>query len=392
MKNLCKSFFISFVLYCCISANQAGAQITITSAVVDTGHVMLYAHSDTATIATLTGLYSDDSYSQVLNIGFNFNFYGNIDSQCVIGENGNLCFNTSLTGGYDQWPISASLLGNTEVLNSVCGPWCDMSSNPFTLTQITTLATGTTPNRIFAVNFCHVPLFNADSMYVTTQIVLHETSNIVEVNITHYQFYEAWIGGAAIVGVQNATGTKATTAPGRDYPSMWNGYNESWRFTPNLADTSYTVASIPFAPISYFGAVYWYDSSTGAYLGYGDSILIPTPTPPVAYVAVGVDCPGSDVFSTDSTEGSIDFRFATSGVALLSDARHVLLYPNPAHDVLSVSADGMISEIEITNLVGQTLIRQSPNAKKVQIDTAPLSPGVYLVKINSAVMRKFVKE
>ena len=109
-------------------------------------------------------------------------------------------------------------------------------------------------------------------------------------------------------------------------------------------------------------------------------------------MAVGVDCPGSDVFSTDSTEGSIDFRFATSGVALLSDARHVLLYPNPAHDVLSVSADGMISEIEITNLVGQTLIRQSPNAKKVQIDTAPLSPGVYLVKINSAVMRKFVKE
>jgi len=248
--------------------------------------VTLYAALSSAT-PTDIGLYSDDSYSGVLPIGFTFNFYGTPNTQMIVGENGCICFDLALAGGYNPWPISAALLGNTNQLNTICGPWCDIDGAIAAQPIYYTLQ-GVAPHRSCAITWCGVYMFSCTTQWTTTQIILYETTNIAEVHITHKTICAGWNGGYAICGVQNAAGTLATVAPGRDFPSVWTGTNEAWRFTPSGA--TYTVGAIPFAPVPYgIPTVYWYDSLTGAYIGTGDSITV-TPSVPTTYKAGAKSC------------------------------------------------------------------------------------------------------
>ena len=94
----------------------------------------------------------DDIYSTPFTLGFTFNFYGTNYTQVLVGANGNLCFDMGLSGAYDPWPISAALLGNTSVLNNICGPWCDIDYADYGGT-CTYSSDGVAPNRKFIVNF-----------------------------------------------------------------------------------------------------------------------------------------------------------------------------------------------------------------------------------------------
>ena len=132
-------------------------------------------------------------------------------------------------------------------------------------------------------------MFDCTTQWTTSQIILYESTNVVEVHIGHKTICTTWNGGYAICGVQNATGTAATTAPGRDYPSTWSVTNEGWRFTPS-GSTSYTVASIPYAPIPYASStIYWYNATTGTYLGTGSTQVV-APTTTTTYKAAAVGC------------------------------------------------------------------------------------------------------
>lgn len=236
-------------------------------------------------VPTSAGITSDDGYSGVIPIGFNFTFYGTNYTQCVIGSNGNICFNLGSAGAYCPWPISAALLGNVSMYNSICGPWCDIYiPGGGTITYATS---GTAPNRKFCVTWCHCAMFSCTTQWITTEIILYETTNVIETHTAHKTICP-WNGGYAIVGVQNATGTSATVAPGRDWPATYNQTNEAWQFTPS--GPTYTVASIPYAPIPYASSsVYWYDSTTGAYLGMGPTLPV-APIVGTTYRAAALGC------------------------------------------------------------------------------------------------------
>jgi len=348
----------------------------------------MYAIPDSSTEAVQTGLYSDDSYSLATPIGFTFSFYNILHTECVIGENGNIVFDSTLADQYDPWPIIQPLLGNTSVTNSICAPWCDL----FMYGDISYFTTGTAPNRKFAINYCNVSFNYCDSYSVTSQIVLYETTNIIDVYIGHKEICYAWNGGLAIVGVQNAAGTAATAAPGRDYPSSWATTNEAWRFTPATGGTSYTVDSIPYTPIPYYENIYWYDSSTGTNIGTGDSITILTPTAPTTYMAIVTSCNDSATSIFDTTTGYFHLLRETSGVGILPPFNSLSVYPNPAHDILNIAADKTIQQVTISDLLGQTLLNLPCNSDRAEINTSTLLPGIYFIKINGSVMQRFVKE
>ncbi len=263
------------------------SQLTI----VDTGDCLnrtLHA-TVTGTLPTGTGITADDGYSGVFPIGFTFNFYGTNYTQLVIGSNGVINFNLALAGGYCPWPITAALLGNANMRNAICGPWCDILISAGG--SITYSTAGVAPNRKFAVTWCGSRMYSCTTQWTTSQIILYETSNLIEVHTANKTIC-AWNGGYAITGVHNAAGTAATVAPGRDFPSVWSVTSppEAWRFTPVGAGTSYTVASIPHAPLPYAtSAVYWYDSTTGAYLGSGPYLTVAPPVP-TTYKAVALGC------------------------------------------------------------------------------------------------------
>ncbi len=67
------------------------------------------------------------------------------------------------------------------------------------------------------------------------------------------------------------------------------------------------------------------------------------------------------------------------------------LYPNPATTKLTINYHENITTILIANLLGQTIYSHEYNSSQVQIDIADLPTGIYLIKINGAEVRKFVK-
>ncbi|NDC42432.1 MAG: hypothetical protein EBZ77_12940, partial [Chitinophagia bacterium] len=250
--------------------NNARAQLYLSADSVSCG-----ATSDTLRAVlvgdapTSAGITSDDGYSGLISIGFTFNFYGTNYTQLCIGSNGILNFNSSSAGSYCPWPISAALSGNSSVYNCICGPWCDIyipAGGTITYSTV-----GTSPNRKFAATWCSTAMYSCTSQWITTQIIIYETTNVIETHIAHKTIC-SWNGGYAIVGVQDATGSASTAAPSRDYPTTWTATNEAWRFTP-VSSSSYTCSSISFAPIPYASStICWYDSATHTFLGTGPTL------------------------------------------------------------------------------------------------------------------------
>ena len=347
-------------------------------------YVTLYATvTGTGGINHPTNIYEDDAYSDSIDMGFNFNFYGGTYSQCVIGANGNLTFDLSLSNLYDDWQVIYPLLGNSGLLNNICGPYCDMDIFYTGVDggQIDYFTAGVSPNRKFVVNFCKNIMFGCSDVSTSTQIILYENTNQIEVHISNKP-YCTWNDNRAIVGVQNASGTNATVAPGRDQTDSWSASNESWQFSPDSSFSSYIVTSIPYAPIPSY-TVYWFDSSTGWSLGYGDSIVI-IPSGAEIYQGVALSC--NDTVS----EGYVSL--IPEQITPADRETYLTIYPNPTQSGLNISSAGLINSVEVYDMLGRRIIGQKFQSRTVQLSTSQLSSGVYLAKVNGIIVKQFVKE
>src|SRR5690606_32302141 len=66
----------------------------------------------------------------------------------------------------------------------------------------------------------------------TTQIVLYEISNVIEIYVGRRVPCTTWQAGAGVIGIQNAAGTEAYIPPNRN-TGAWSAIEEAWRFTPS---------------------------------------------------------------------------------------------------------------------------------------------------------------
>ena len=69
--------------------------------------------------------------------------------------------------------------------------------------------------------------------------------------------------------------------------------------------------------------------------------------------------------------------------------------PNPAGNILSLSANDNISNVEIYNTLGQKAISKNINALNTNIDLTHLQKGIYLMKAtinNKSATYKIIKE
>ncbi|WP_309641185.1 T9SS type A sorting domain-containing protein [Flavobacterium sp.] len=70
---------------------------------------------------------------------------------------------------------------------------------------------------------------------------------------------------------------------------------------------------------------------------------------------------------------------------------HFVCFPNPVKNTLSISNDSNIDSIEITSVLGQTMIAKKVNELQTEINLSPFSNGVYFVKVTAEGQEKTVK-
>lgn len=212
----------------------------------------------------------DDEVSNAIPIGFNFEFYCNSYSNLYIGSNGWVSFNTWPDAYYDNDPIPTS----TQVNNMIALAWDDL--DPSSGGGVEYFTTGTAPNRRMIINFLSIPHYGCANCLITSQVILEEGSNAIEIHNTRVD--RDGINGTMTQGIENSTGTRGVFVPGRN-SSNWSANAESWRFSRAATPGTYNVS---------------WQSPLGAQIGTGDQFVV-TPNQPTTYYAVVSDNSGACV-------------------------------------------------------------------------------------------------
>lgn len=263
----------------------------------------------------------DDTWSDVIDLGFDFCFFGDTYSQIVIGSNGVISFDTSTATNYNGWNIDpedtlpnndnpslseANIFGAAHDIDpSVCG-------------EVNYFIFGSSPSRMFVVNYTEVCHFSCNDLTSSTQIILYESSNTIDVNIFNKPVCDTWNDGNAVIGIQNPDDTIAYTPEGRN-TGVWTATDEFWRFSPSIGTPSYTLE--------------WFDGDT--LVGTGDSVSV-TPTESTEYTA------------------AITYELCNGGTATLTDSVMVDIYENPEvvaaeNDVFICEGLSVTLEVEVPN-------------------------------------------
>ena len=76
------------------------------------------------------------------------------------------------------------------------------------------------------------------------------------------------------------------------------------------------------------------------------------------------------------------FRKSTVSIKSLNAAK-VNIYPNPASDNLTITADKQIQMVTVLNNIGQSVLTMNPDSKVVSLDVSKLTNGVYFIRTTS---------
>ena len=260
-----------------INANVFSAQQTTSYTVSAIPYIPPYPFN----LGTQLFIGIDDIWGDTISLPFDFCFYDSSYSQIVVGANGLISFNTAYANLFCPWSYTASVPSTALPLNAVFGAYHDI--DPSICGEIKYQILGAFPCRTFVVNFNEVCHFSCNNLETTQQIILYETTNVIEVYIQSKPTCGGWNGGRAVIGIQNATGSAGITPASRN-TGNWATSNEAWRFSPDGAP-NYTVN--------------WY--SGGDTIGTGTSVTV-CPTIITDYIAEATytGCSGQQVIVSDT--------------------------------------------------------------------------------------------
>ena len=198
----------------------------------------------------LNSLYIDDVYSGVVDLPFEFCFFGQKYDKMVVGSNGLITFdlsNANTTNGYflnvSGVPQPIPYAGGTPNLLSTCyypktaimGAMLDIDPSLTSPNKkIEWKVFGTSPCRRMVINFNNIKIFGFTTLTCTSQIILYENTGVIDVNVASKPLVNSTTSNSrlAIIGIQNFARDIGIAPTGRNCGS-WGATNESWRFIPN---------------------------------------------------------------------------------------------------------------------------------------------------------------
>ncbi|WKW45937.1 gliding motility-associated C-terminal domain-containing protein [Myroides sp. JBRI-B21084] len=208
-----------------------------------------------------------------IDLPFKFCFFDQTFERIFIWGNGAVSFtqNTqcsnsdyvSALGAVFTGPIPGNVTNN-NFLNSIFGSFqhTHWDRSRYNHGSINYQVYGTAPCRTFVISFYQMPASGVNAQFCPPptplqghQIVLHELTNVIDVNIVRHDNCPANNPGESlgIIGIINANGTQGYAPPNRNLGN-WDAIEESWRFAPagvcmyrtqwNVTDTKGTVSEL----------------------------------------------------------------------------------------------------------------------------------------------------
>lgn len=285
---------------------------------------------------------NDDVWSPVVTLPFNFCFYGNNYSQCIISSNGVISFDmvNNQPGGASAWPITTNLPNTGMFRNAIFGVYHDIypTLGGEVGWELVTLNSGC---RALVAAWNNIPMFSCTAQTYTGMMVLYENTNIIDVYVQQKNVCATWNSGNAVIGIQNAAGTTAVVPPNRNsLDADWTVTNEAWRFTPSGASTTtikwYEGAGTAGPIVGTTNTINVCPSSTTIYTAEITYSLCSSRT--ISYtdqttVAVNANKTWNGSISTDWNNGT---NWTPSGVP--TNLQCVLIPPAPRNCVISGAA------------------------------------------------------
>jgi hypothetical protein len=104
---------------------------------------------------------------------------------------------------------------------------------------------------------------------------------------------------------------------------------------------------------------------------------------------------GATYYAVNVSSGCASAPFAVSVNVTLGvggfDSASFSFYPNPTSGILNISYSSEITNVRVSNMLGQTLLERTTNQNEIQVDLSSLPTATYLVKVESAGKSKVVK-
>ncbi len=188
----------------------------------------------------------DDVYSSVLDLPFRFCFFDSVYEKIVVGSNGIVTFDERRAGEVNAYTVDRPIPyagGSPNLQNSnyyppasIMGVFQDLDPTQNTANRRIEYATyGVAPCRKFVISFYEMSFYTGSTcagLTNTTQIVLFESTGIIEVQVGNKSACNLQDGGRAILGIQNWDRNIGITPPGRN-SAVWSETNTAYRFTPS---------------------------------------------------------------------------------------------------------------------------------------------------------------
>lgn len=284
----------------------------------------------------------DDSQTGLLPIGFDFCFYGDTYNQFVICSNNWIGFSTGMTSTWVTSTVPSTAANRPK--NCIMGPWQDI--NPGIGGSIKYQTLGAAPFRRLVVTYQNVPMYSCTAMTFAAQIIIYESTGVIENHIQAKPICPTWNSGNAVQSLHNLAGTVADIIPGRNNTN-WSVSNEAQRWTPDGP------------PL-----IEWYDGPT--LIGTGTTISV-CPLVTTTYTVQITGCDGTALASDDVTV-------------------MVSCCDTPPTDSLDVTCNGACDgKVWATGdgLAPFTFLWDDPGASTTDT-VSGLCPGTYLVTVTDA--------
>jgi hypothetical protein len=328
----------------------------------------------------------DNAVSPALPIGFTFEFFCNPYSQFYISSNGFITFTPPQSSGCCQ----GLALPASSQNDLIAVAWTDLDPSQGGTIRYSHL--GTAPNRTLLVSFnC---IFHKDGQGpVTAEILLHETTNIIEFSTYTKPVPTSTNTYFTTMGIQGPGG-QFYAVPGRNAVAGWTVSGEELRFVPDPAcSTSQTVNVQPLPVVTAVATktnvcagetvvINAYGASSYSWSPGSFTTAAVTVSPSYASVYTVT---GSNAGCSNTATLQIAVKNCPSaGIIPPSNFSSVEIFPVPATGSFTVYT-GMPSEIRLVNQVGQLVsVANTDETNSTTIHTEDLPPGVYTIVVAAA--------